>query len=146
MDEHLVLSHLGGYYTSNSDISFIEEICDECFDSDTVILTYPDGCLFDALLEYCSDLIREQGDLIDMLLDGNSKQNIIESLVYDFDDKRYMLECLESQEMISNKQKVILLNALNNSRKKQFNILRGIDIGGYAPKMMVKRKNKKSSN
>ena len=37
--EHLVESHLGGYYISNSDPEIIEAYCDQCGDSDRIILS-----------------------------------------------------------------------------------------------------------
>jgi len=40
MTEYLVESHLGGYYTSMNDPEFITEMCDECGDSDTIILEW----------------------------------------------------------------------------------------------------------
>ena len=35
--EYLVNSHLGGYYISDNDPSWIEEICEECGDCDIII-------------------------------------------------------------------------------------------------------------
>lgn len=40
MLEHLVQSHLGGYYISDSEIEDIEEYCETCGDYDTVVASW----------------------------------------------------------------------------------------------------------
>ena len=38
--EYLVESHLGGYYISSLDPDVIEEICEQCFDSDRIVASW----------------------------------------------------------------------------------------------------------
>ena len=43
MEQHLVRSHLGGYYISNSPIETIEEVCEQCFDNDEVLVSFEEN-------------------------------------------------------------------------------------------------------
>ena len=56
MEEHLVESHLYGYYTSTDDIDTIEEWCEECEDHDRVILSYEEGKLVPELGQMFSSI------------------------------------------------------------------------------------------
>lgn len=55
MLEHLVEGHLGSYYISSSEPEFIEEYCEICGDSDTILTSWDDSekdARVNALLRY----------------------------------------------------------------------------------------------
>ena len=61
--EHLVSSHLGGYYVSNNDVDDIEKVCEQCGDSDYVITSWEKGNKLKSLLSYFSLLKETKKDI-----------------------------------------------------------------------------------
>ena len=58
--EHLVESHLGGYYISDIDEEIIEICCEQCGDCDRIILSWKKGNKLNTLLEYLSNIKMSQ--------------------------------------------------------------------------------------
>ena len=54
--EHLVESHLGGYYISDDDPDIIETYCDTCDDYDRVILSWKKDNKLNTLIKYFSKI------------------------------------------------------------------------------------------
>ena len=89
--EHLVESHLGGYYISNSDPEIIEAYCDQCGDSDRIILSWKEGQRLESLTNYFSKVKNTSEQLEESKEHGITTEELIFSLTYDYDNDRYLI-------------------------------------------------------
>lgn len=132
--EHLVESHLGGYYVSSCDPEMIESYCEECGDHDRIIISSDDGEMFNALIEYFSDIKMP----IEQLNKNNfdSKEELIDILTWRYDVDRCLICDLENGKDISPEEKTKLLKQVTLSQKKQFELVKKV----YYPNGFVRRK------
>lgn len=135
--EYLVESHMGGHYISNCDPEIIETYCEQCGDHDCIILSWKDGKMMDALLEYFSKIKRpiEQLENDKNELDL-TQDELIDILTWSYDEDRYLICELSEDGVISPDEKRVLLKQVANIQKKQFEMLKSI----YYPKGYVRVK------
>ena len=74
MMEHLVESHMGGYYISNKDADLIESYCEECNDADTILTSWntedKNGRVNALLKFFLMDNIKTKQDLYNRALEN----------------------------------------------------------------------------
>lgn len=132
--EHLVESHLGGYYASDDDPDIIESYCEQCGDSDRIIISWDNGNMLETLLDYFTN-IKMQKEQIE-INNYDDKEELIDYLKYSYDCDRDMIEELKEDSLLTNEECILLLKQVSLSQKKQFQILKEINFD-------VKKLNKK---
>ena len=124
--EHLVESHLGGYYISDGDPEFIEAYCDQCGDSDNIILSWEEGQRLESLSEYFSR-VKETNEQIEIQKElGVSTDDLIFSLTCYYDNNRCIINDLVGSGEITHEERLALLKLVSISQKKQFEILKSV--------------------
>ena len=141
--EHLVESHVGGFYISDQNPSVIEEYCEQCGDYDRILLSYEEGHKIEALKDYFSNVKQSLEQLEKIKSNDIDREEIIISLVWDFDDDRLLIEELSDSEIIDKKEKLLLLKQVGITQKKQFELLKSVYYpNGYErPKKLKKKSN-----
>lgn len=124
--EHLVQSHLGGYYISSGDPIDIEAYCEECGDSDNIIASWENDNTFLGLLGYFSGLKRTKEELEMYFSRGVSKEDIIFGLMCDFDDDRNIIFNLAEYNDISEEEMKKLIDQVSISQKEQFKLVKSV--------------------
>ena len=139
--EHLVESHMGGYYISNREPEEIMEFCETCCDCDWIIASYEEGKRFEALHEYFSTLKMNKEYILENYEDCD-KNELINDLLYEYEKDRYMLNALCEDDIISKEKKKQLLKQVALIEKKQFEILKELNLGQKQVKMLYKYNDK----
>lgn len=127
MKYYLVYSHMGGYYVSTSNPEIIEEVCEECGDYDSIILSWEDNQKMEALSNYFEKLKYDEESIIDSYNNDATKEEIISDLLYEYECNRYMMNSLCEEEIITKEEKKKLLKVVALSEKKQFELLKSIN-------------------
>lgn len=127
MKYYLVDSHMGGYYVSTSNPGIIEEVCEECGDYDSIILSWEDNQKMEALSNYFEKLEYDEESIIDSYNNNETKEEIISDLLYEYECNRYMMNSLCEEEIITKEEKKKLLKVVALSEKKQFELLKSIN-------------------
>ncbi len=139
--EHLVESHLGGFYISNNDPEFITETCEECGDSDTILLSWEEGHGKEALKEFFSELKRNNEIIKRDYKKGISKQEIVQMIHYSYEDDRNLISGLFEYNIITEGD-LRRLNKLNRrAEKKQLELVRE-SLKSQRPVRLVKTNNR----
>ena len=125
--EHLVEGHLGGYYISDDDPEIIESYCEQCGDSDRIILSWEKGNKMETLFDYFMDIKMTKEKIENNLLNNDDKEELIDYLKYQYDCDRYIINELKYNDLITNEERLLLLKQVSLSQKKQFEILREIN-------------------
>ena len=125
--EHLVEGHLGGYYISDDDPEIIESYCEQCGDSDRIILSWEKGNKMETLFDYFMDIKMTKEKIENNLLNNDDKEELIDYLKYQYDCDRYIINELKYNDLITNEERILLLKQVSLSQKKQFEILREIN-------------------
>ena len=125
--KHLVEGHLGSYYVSDQDPEIIEEYCSQCGDHDRIIVSWKEGKKLYALLQYFADIKESNDSIIDSYKNGISKEELIDGLMYEYDDDRNLIYNLDNLNIISKEEKLILLKQVSIFQKKQFKLLKEIN-------------------
>ena len=129
--EHLVESHMGGYYISDLDPEIIMEYCEECGDSDWIILSREYGYMYETLKEYFSEIKKNKEMLNKDRLLGITKREVIDSTLYHYElDRNIILNLLEEDyisedenkeftkiSLKSQKNQIALVNEVYNKNK-----------------------------
>lgn len=123
--EYLVESHMGGYYISNLDPDIIERYCEQCGDYDRILLSWEDNKK-EVLEKYFSKIKETKEEIQDDYNNGITRDEITDSLVYDYDNDRYIVQSLYRQNIISKEEKFSLLKQISLSQKQQFIIVKSI--------------------
>lgn len=141
--EHLVESHVGGFYISDQDPSIIEAYCEQCGDYDRILLSYEEDQKLEALKNYFSNVKKGLEQLEKIKSQSIDREEIIISLMWDFDDDRLLIEELNDSEIIDKKEKLLLLKQVGITQKKQFELLKKVYYpNGYErPKKLKKKSN-----
>ena len=100
--EHLVESHLGGYYISNSDPEYIEQYCEACGDSDRIITSWDPyeekGRLNGLLKHFMIDVLNSKKDIdnrVELISDDiTEKEEIIQALLNDINYNKEEIETI----------------------------------------------------
>ena len=83
--EHLVESHLGGCYVSSLDSKIITAYCETCCDHDWILLSWEEGHMMEALLQYFSKLKYSKENIERERQEGITKQEAIEDVLYEYE-------------------------------------------------------------
>lgn len=139
MEEHFVKGHLGGYYLSHMDEETIEEYCEECGDSDTVLFTFDDEDKsepYSSLVYYfMKDLVLSREKLEEKLYaydayDKGLKQAINDikcDIVYQIDETKDIFKFLLENKDIDEKTYNRLIKKFNKLLSKQFSFIKTFD-------------------
>lgn len=139
--EYLVEGHLGGYYVSCSDPEIIEEYCEQCGDHDRIILSWEEDKQLETLLEYFSNIKMSQEQLEICKSESlTTKEELIDSLMWSYDDDRYLINEMAGNDIVTFEEREMLLKQIAASQKKQFELLKSI----YYANGYVREKNYKN--
>ena len=144
MEYYLVDSHIGGYYVSTSNPEIIEEVCEECGDYDSIILSWEDNQKMEVLSNYFENLKYDKENIIDNYNNNETKEEIISDLLYKYECNRYMMNSLCEEEIITKEEKKKLLKVVALSEKKQFELLKSINYDEIDVVKKMKYKHKKN--
>ena len=144
MEYYLVDSHIGGYYVSTSNPEIIEEVCEECGDYDSIILSWEDNQKMEVLSNYFEKLKYDKESIIDNYNNNETKEEIISDLLYKYECNRYMMNSLCEEEIITKEEKKKLLKVVALSEKKQFELLKSINYDEIDVVKKMKYKHKKN--
>ena len=144
MEYYLVDSHIGGYYVSTSNPEIIEEVCEECGDYDSIILSWEDNQKMEVLSNYFEKLKYDKESIIDSYNNNETKEEIISDLLYKYECNRYMMNSLCEEEIITKEEKKKLLKVVALSEKKQFELLKSINYDEIDVVKKMKYKHKKN--
>jgi len=141
--EHLVESHMGGRYISNLDPDIIEEYCEQCGDSDRIMLSWEEGKMMETLISHFSSLKMSQEKLeADKNDDLASIEELTDSLTYAFDEDRYLINELFGDKSITEEERILLLKQVSKTQKEQFKLLKSV----FNTNSFVRLKNKNNRN
>lgn len=123
MEEHLVEAHLyGNYYTSTDDIDTIEEWCEQCMDSDRVIMTYEEGKLVPELGQMFSVLKMSESMINRDYKMGLTKSEVFQNIRYVYYEDFLFINNLLESEVIEEKDKPYLLKKVYLSKRRQLKL------------------------
>ena len=121
--EHLVESHMGGYYISDLDPEIIMEYCEECGDSDWIILSWEYGYMYETLKKYFSEIKKNKEMLNKDRLLGITKREAIDITLYHYElDRNIILNLLEEDYISEDENKEFTKISLK-SQKNQITII-----------------------
>ena len=144
MEYYLVDSHIGGYYVSTSNPEIIEEVCEECGDYDSIILSWEDNQKMEVLSNYFEKLKYDKENIKNSYNNNETKEEIISDLLYKYECNRYMMNSLCEEEIITKEEKKKLLKVVALSEKKQFELLKSINYDEIDVVKKMKYKHKKN--
>lgn len=121
--EHLVESHMGGYYVSSLDEEIITEYCEECGDSDWIILSWEEGQMMEALSDYFSKPVTTRKVIEDELKAGITKSEAINNILYSYGKDRYLIEYLFYEKIIDEEDKNKLMKINLQTRKSMISLV-----------------------
>lgn len=117
--EHLVESHLGGYYVSNSDPEIIKEYCESCGDHDWIIISWEEGQKIDALKQYFSNIKSDSEEIDKDRLSGITKSEAIESILYNYKEDINIILNLFEEKFLSSEEMKELIKIVKSTQKQQ---------------------------
>ena len=121
--EHLVESHLGGYYVSSLDEEIITKYCEECGDSDWIILSWEEGQMMEALSDYFSKPVTTRKVIEDELKSGITKPEAINNILYYYDNDKYLINYLFNEKIIDEEDKNKLMKINLQTRKSMISLV-----------------------
>ena len=121
--KYLVKSHLGGYYTSDKDPSIIECYCEQCGDSDSIMLSWNEENKLETLSNYLTRSKMDENEIREDLITGSTKEELVDYMVYQYDDDKYMIKELANDKELTKKEKVKLLKQVYNAQKQQLELI-----------------------
>lgn len=150
--EHLVQSHMGGYYISELDENIIERICEQCFDRDIIVASWKKEDKEDKkskLIDILSnDTILTKEDLLKYLESTTSKEEMIEEarnlVEYYTYNKKQLVEDISYDRRINDKLIKTLNKYINNSEKEQLDFIDNFDYSQIIDQKIKKIKYKKT--
>ena len=120
--EHLVKSHMGGYYISNEDPKIIQAYCDVCNSHDEILVSWNEGKKLETLLTFFSKY-KESKEQIEFDYDnGITKEELMEHLAYKYNCDIEMINALTKDEELTIKEQIKLLKQIKLSQKEQFKL------------------------
>ena len=122
---HLVESHMGGYYISEADPEIIEAYCEQCGEHDYIIFSYEtEEEKMEKLKDHFTSTIKQVEYIKESIKYASSVDEIIEDIDYDYDNNKYMVEALFEEKIINKNEKGALFKQINLVKKNQLAILR----------------------
>lgn len=155
MQEHLVKSHLGGYYISDLSEAIITRTCEQCFDSDEILASWEIGDQEDRLNKIINVLnmntILSKSDLLNYIEEDMSAIEIIGEvrnyIEYYTEDKKRLVNSISYDSRIDTNLVKQLKYYINNSLKEQLEFIRNFDYNELLnPKIKKIKYNKKHDN
>ena len=118
--EHLVESHLGGYYVSNLDPKQITAYCESCGDSDWIVLSWKEGHMIEELTQYFSELKHSKEQIEKEMQEGITKKEAIESVLYEYSygDKNIIENLYEEEIILEDEYKKLLKENLKAQKSQ----------------------------
>ena len=121
--EHLVQGHLGGYWVDNRDVEDITTYCEQCGDSDWILLSWEEGHMIEALTNYFSSL-KTAKEMIERYREsGITKTEVIQDILYDYEDDKYIIVNLLEDNTITEEETKKLIKANLQARKNQIEMV-----------------------
>ena len=117
--EHLVESHMGGYYVSDMDPEIITEYCESCGDRDWILLSWEKGNMMESLIKFFSELKMDIEEIEYDIASGISKPDEIEDVLFKYEQDKYIISCLFENDTISDIEKTKLMKVNYQARKDQ---------------------------
>ena len=121
--EHLVESHLGGYYVSSLDPNIITDYCEQCGDRDYIILSWEEENKMEIFSNYFSKFKITKEQIEKDKNAGITKPEAIENILYSYQGDRYIINNLFKEKVITEKEKDILIKLSIQSRKNQIELI-----------------------
>lgn len=135
--EHLVESHLGGYYITNMDPDIIESYCEECGDHDRILISWEEDMSENALKDYFSELKMSAESIKEQYRFGSIEKEIIERITYLYNADRELIQALFKDEYISEEEEISLLKCVTISEKKQLEVFKTVKKEGNVLALIV---------
>ena len=117
---------MGGYYVSDKDKSLLNLYCEQCGDSDFILLSWEDGKRKEALENYFYKIKADEKLIIDDFNDGISYDDMIHYLMYGYDEDREIIHRLLEDGIITMDEKKSLLKKVSLGQKEQFMLLKNV--------------------
>ncbi len=122
--EHLVESHLGGYYICDLEPKIITAYCESCGDSDYILSSWKEGNMIKALIQYFSLIKHSKENIEKELQAGITKQEAIESALFEYSyNDRNIIDNLFEEKNISEEEYRMLLKENLKAQKSQIEII-----------------------
>lgn len=121
--EHLVESHLGGYYISDLDSDLITAYCESCGDSDYILLSWEEGHMIDALIKYFEEITHPIDNIKSYLKAGVTKQDFIDKILCESFDNKTIIDTLYEQKYINKDEYKMLLKVNHQTQKNQISLI-----------------------
>ena len=118
--EHLVESHMGGYYISDADPEIITEYCESCGDHDWILLSWEEGLMMETLTQYFSEAKHSLEYFERDKQEGITKEEAIENIVFEYSfENKNIIDNLCESNYISIEEAKLLLKECLKAQKKQ---------------------------
>ena len=118
--KYLVESHLGGYYVSDLDPEEITSYCEDADDSDWILLSWEEGHMMEALIQYFSELKHSAESIEKGRQAGTTKQDAIERVLYEYSYNNIsIIETLHEERIVSENEYKQLLKRSLQAQKSQ---------------------------
>jgi hypothetical protein len=122
--EHLVESHLGGYYISDLDPEIITAYCESCGDSDWILLSWEKGNMMESLINFFSELKYTADSIENDRKAGITKPEAIQNILYEYSEiDKNIIEILYEYKYISEEEYRQLLKSNLQAQKSQINLV-----------------------
>lgn len=135
--EHLVESHMGGYYISNMDPDIIEAYCEECGDHDRILVSWEEDMREEALINYFSVLKMSAESIKEQYRFGSIKEEILDELTNHYNEDRNLINDLLDYNDISKEESIKYLESVDNTEKKQLEVLKTVKKDGNVLALIV---------
>ena len=135
--EHLVESHLGGYYITNMEPDVIEEYCEECGDHDRILISWEEGMRESTLKSFFSEVKISAERIKEQYRFGSTEEEVIEEITNLYDSDRELINDLSEYGDITEEEKVSLLRTIALAEKKQLEVFKTVKKEGNVLALIV---------
>lgn len=127
MQQHLVESHLGGYYISVREKEDIEEFCETCGDNDWILFSFEEEKKQEAFLEYFQNRMMTEEDIKREFEYIENKEEIVEDIEWSASEDQNMLQVLLEDQMLKKEDYQKLLKAIRKNKKSQVRLFQKVN-------------------
>lgn len=135
--EHLVESHLGGYYITNMEPEVIEEYCEECGDHDRILISWEEGMRESTLKSFFSEVKISAERIKEQYRFGSTEEEVIEEITNLYDSDRELINDLSKYGDITEEEKISLLRIIALAEKKQLEVFKTVKKEGNVLALIV---------
>ncbi len=122
--EHLVESHLGGYYVSCLDEEDITTYCEMCGDHDRILLSWEEENMIETLIEYFSSINFPRSSIERDKEHGITKKDYIENATFEYKyNTTLIIKALYEEGALTKDEYRMLLKINLNALKKQLSLI-----------------------